>query len=92
MQQSPTMMVYRFMNMSKKLLLLVAGITGLSGCASTDGAARDREPDVSQIAKTIGCRQDEVAICIEVNCEPEEYYCTNRGDVQDMFKAGEFRH
>jgi hypothetical protein len=66
MQQSPTMMVYRFMNMSKKLLLLVAGITGLSCCASTDGAARDREP--------------------------EEYYCTNRADVKDMFEAGEFRH
>ena len=71
-------------------------IVGLAACASTKSTDRDRDrdrdPDISQIAELIGCRPDEVAVCIEVNCEPDQYACTNRGDVKDMFKAGEFRH
>ena len=80
------------MNASKKLLVSAVCIVGLAACASTKSTDRDRDPDISQIAELIGCRPDEVAVCIEVNCEPDQYACTNRGDVKDMFKAGEFRH
>jgi len=45
-----------------------------------------------EAARLLGCRSDEVAFCIGTNCELEDYQCANRGDVRELFKAGEFRH
>jgi len=84
------MAVYRLMNARKKLLMLAICTVGIGACANTQHA--EREQHVKDIAQTIGCAEDEVAFCVETNCEPEEYVCTNRGDVREMFKAGEFRH
>jgi hypothetical protein len=62
----------------------------LTACASTEGNDRTPTPTAAEVAKVIGCNSDEVALCIEVNCELEEWHCANRNDVRDLFKAGDF--
>ncbi|MEM7502609.1 MAG: hypothetical protein AAF417_11225 [Pseudomonadota bacterium] len=51
-------------------------------CASGgDGAGR---PTVAEIARDLGCRNDEVAVCIEVNCRPDQFTCVPRDRMRDM--------
>ncbi len=71
------------------LLLALAGI-GLAACAGTETAPREQDPDIEQIAREIGCTPEEVAVCIDVSCEPDEFYCADRTDVRKLFRAGEF--
>jgi hypothetical protein len=78
------------MNICRRTVFIAMATTGLAACAGTEPAAREKDPDVEQIAREIGCTSEEVAICIGVNCEPEDFYCTNRADVRKLFKAGEF--
>ena len=79
-------------------LLVVGCLLGMLGCASTDVdedgfvADRKRPPSAQEAARILGCNDDEVAICIQTNCEIEEYYCTPREDARKMFRAGDFRH
>ena len=64
----------------------------LVACAG-NGESRNLEKTYnSEIAQAIGCEPDEVAVCIEVNCELDEYKCSARENVREFFKAGEFRH
>jgi len=78
--------------------LLVVSLFSLIGCASTDTesdsytANRMKSPTAQEAARVLGCSHDEVAICIEVNCEIEEFQCAAREDVKRMFKAGEYRY
>ena len=79
--------------------LLVAGcLLGVLGCASTDVdedgfvADRKRPPSAEEAARVLGCTDDQAAVCIQTNCEIEEFYCANREDVRMMFRAGDFRH
>ena len=74
----------------KKLLVLAILVAFLTACASSEPYERTREPTASEVAKLIGCRSNEVALCIEVNCELEEWRCADSNDVRDMFKAGDF--
>jgi hypothetical protein len=80
------------MQQSKIILLLVAIAASFAGCVNTDHVASARPPDHAEIAKSLNCTSEQVALCVETNCEPEEFQCADRGDVRDMFKAGEFRH
>ena len=78
--------------------LIVGCLLGMLGCASTDVGEEDyvadRKRPVTPVeaSKLLGCNDDEVAICIQTNCEIEEYYCTPREDARKMFRAGDFRH
>jgi hypothetical protein len=69
------------------LTILVASVTA---CASSGPNEHPREPSAAEVAEVIGCNSDEVALCIETNCELEEWHCAPRNDVRDMFKAGDF--
>ena len=89
MQQSASITVYSRMN-ETKLLTLAILFAYLTACAGSEPTALAREPSASEIAKLIGCSPQEVAMCIEVNCELEEWYCADSNDVRDMFKAGDF--
>jgi hypothetical protein len=72
------------------LLIWVCAILG--ACAS-GGETRQLEViDPKEIAKAAGCAHDEVAVCIEIDCQPYEYRCAARSDVLKLFKAGEFRY
>lgn len=72
------------------LLALAILVASLTACAGSEPTALKREPSASEIAQIIGCAPNEVALCIEVNCELEEWRCADSNDVRDMFKAGDF--
>lgn len=66
---------------------LALSLPFVGACAAGgDGAGR---PTVAEIARDLGCRADEVAVCIEVNCRPDQFTCVPRGRVRDMM-APEF--
>jgi hypothetical protein len=88
-QQPSSITVYSRMN-ETKLLALAILFAYLTACAGSEPTALGREPSASEIAGLIGCSSQEVAMCIEVNCELEEWYCADSNDVRDMFKAGDF--
>jgi hypothetical protein len=75
-----------------KLLALAIIVASLTACAASgsEPTARTRDPSPSEIAQIIGCSPHEVALCIEVNCELEEWRCADSNDVRNMFKAGDF--
>lgn len=71
-------------------VLLTFIVACLTACASTGENHRTPTPTAAEAAKLIGCHSDEVALCIEINCELEEWHCVERDEVRDMFKAGDF--
>ena len=81
----------RRMTPARATAVLLAGSV-LMSCAGREPVEQAAPPDVEQIARELGCGGDEVAVCIDVNCEPEEFQCVPRNDVKRFFKAGEFRH
>jgi hypothetical protein len=89
MQQLSSITVYFGMNETKFLMLTIC-LIGLTACASSEPNEHVREPSAAEIAELIGCNSEEVALCIEINCELEEWHCAPRSEVRDMFKAGDF--
>ena len=89
MQQPSSITVYFGMHQINLLALAIL-VALLTACASSEPTTLRREPSASEVAKLIGCSSNEVALCIEVNCELEEWHCANSNDVRDMFKAGDF--
>lgn len=78
--------------------LLAVCLFSLFGCANTGTeedtyqADRVRPASAEQAARMLGCSHDEVAVCIQTNCELEEFYCANSEDARQMFRAGEYRY
>ena len=87
MQPVPGELVETTMNEHTKLLLTVC-VAGLVGCASSE----DPRPLAKNSDQSVRCGEDQVAVCIDVDCRPEEFVCSNREDVREMFKAGDHRH
>ena len=48
----------------------------------------NRDPSPAEIAKMLGCTQSEIAFCMDVNCEPEEYACVDRTSTLDALSPG----
>jgi hypothetical protein len=76
-----------------RFVLVSAACLALGACAASDPrtSARLTQTTPAEAARALGCNDDEVAVCMDSNCELEEYYCAPREDVRKMFKAGEFR-
>ena len=72
--------------------LLLTACVVLSACASSEQTKALTQVDAKEIAAAAGCSRDEVAVCIEIDCQPEEYRCAPRADVLSLFKARDFRH
>ena len=78
--------------------LLVVSLFSVLGCASNETeddsyfVNRTKIVSTDEAARILGCSHNEVAVCIQTNCEIEEYYCAPRDDVKKMFRAGEFRY
>ena len=64
-------------------MLFALAVTG--GCATGEPIERDRDPDIREIARALGCSSTQVAVCVEVNCDPEDYVCAERGEMRDLF-------
>jgi hypothetical protein len=77
--------------------MISAASLALGACAtsdprtSTSTSTQLTQTTPAEAARALGCIDDEVAVCMDSNCELEEYYCAPRDDVRKMFKAGEFR-
>lgn len=70
------------MNHATICTTLTLAVPLFAACATGgDGAGR---PTVAEIARDLGCRHDEVAVCIEVNCQPDQFTCAPRDRVRDM--------
>ena len=84
----------KFAKRSAQYLFFALGVLSLCGCSSTETQPREkhRYPTAQEAANVLGCTEDEVAMCIEINCELDEYRCADSDDVRKMFKAGEYRH
>ena len=78
--------------------LLAVCLFSVFGCANTGTeedthrADRVRPASAEQAARMLGCTHDEVAVCIQTNCELDDYYYTNSEDAKRMFRAGEYRY
>lgn len=70
-------------------LFLTALIFSLAACGATGPVEDRRKPRPEEIARSLGCARDEVAVCIEINCDAEDYQCAPRGSARDML-SGEF--
>ena len=69
--------------------MLAICLISLTACASSEPYEHEREPSASEAAKLLGCHSDEVAMCIEDTCEPEDWYCASRGEMRDILESGE---
>jgi len=80
-------------HLTRNALLLTAGLV-LSGCAAESPypSSQVTQTTPQEAARLLGCQNDEIAFCMETNCELEEYRCTKRSEVRDLLKAGDFRH
>lgn len=78
--------------------LLVVSLLSVLGCASNKTeddihfSNRTKIVSTEEAARLLGCGHEEVAVCIQTNCELEEYYCAPSDDVKRMLRAGEFRY
>lgn len=79
-------MVKHPMSAVRNTLLGSLCLAVLAACATGETVDRRYEPDVGEIRRMLGCGSDQVAVCIEVNCEPADYVCAARGDFRDMFE------
>ena len=61
------------------------------GCASGEPDYREREPDVRDIARAIGCGPKQVAVCVDAHCELDEYRCADEDDVRGLFESNRRR-
>ena len=69
-------------------------VLALGGCSATDTQSVDRKrhPTPTQAAAALACNDDEMAMCMDTNCELEDYRCVDREAARKLFKAGENRH
>ncbi len=79
-----------YMNILQSVLLQVVCVTTLIACAARQPVDRQADLDVAGIAKALGCTDDEVAVCVDVNCEPHEYRCANRADVKALLGVSDY--
>lgn len=71
------------------LLLSLAVLSACAGDAPVD--QRDEASD-GEIAQALGCTPDQVAVCTDVNCEPDEFSCMEREDAKRLLRAGDHWH
>jgi hypothetical protein len=83
----------RIVTRSQNLPVQLLCIAALAACASHDPVERQPDADIAAVAKALGCSDDEVAVCVDVNCEPREYRCANKADVKALLGVRDYaRH
>lgn len=80
---------------NKTLLSLLhsAILTALAGCAinspgelgaATGAVNTGPKIDIEEIRAVLRCARNEVAVCIETDCNAEDYACAKREDIRSM--------
>ena len=82
---SSTLVKTRMVGISKTVLLLTSFLV-LAGCATGEPADREARLDEESIARAVGCTSDQVAVCVAVNCELEDYVCAEKGELRSLFE------
>ena len=67
-------------------LLLLCCLVALGACASGERLEPQSQRDIEEISRTLGCAEDEIAFCIDVDCEPDEFRCVDKSSVRDLFR------
>lgn len=85
-----------FLNRLKKhkVIGIAAGCvvaTLLASCAVDKSQPLKRDPGPQKMAEELGCTEQEVALCVEVDCRPEDYSCVNREDARRILGVPEYR-
>lgn len=71
--------------------MLAIGVGFLAGCAGDTSKPLQRDPGAREMARVLGCAENEVAICVDTNCTPEDYRCVHREDARQMLGVPEYR-
>lgn len=79
--------MYKMQNISALLLC----VSALFACASSEPPDRQSAPGIEEIKRALGCSLDEIAVCVDVNCEPDDYVCADKASVQDLLRPAEYR-
>lgn len=61
----------------------------VAGCA-VEGGRKLEKVGRHEVAEFAGCGPDEVAMCVDTNCEPEEFKCVERGNAAQVLGVPEF--
>ncbi|MEM7432969.1 MAG: hypothetical protein AAF351_13700 [Pseudomonadota bacterium] len=72
-----------------RMLAAAVGLVFLAGCANEGGRTLDKVGR-HEVAEYAGCSNDQVAMCIDTNCEPDEFQCVDRGDAHSILGVPEF--
>jgi hypothetical protein len=67
-----------------ELLPLLLSLAALTACATGEPVNREREPTIDEIRQMLGCADDEIAVCIAIDCDPDDYHCAEKESVEDM--------
>lgn len=78
------------MNEKQNLLLLLIWLTALSACAGREAVDRQPAPNIGKTTHTVDCPSGQVAVCVDVNCEPEEYQCADKENVKRLLGVRDF--
>lgn len=68
----------------QKPLLLLFCLAALSACASRESVDNRPTADIGKTTHTVDCPLGQVAVCVDVNCEPQEYQCTEKRNVKRL--------
>ena len=77
------------MSAMQRSLLQLLCISALTACATGEPVDRRPEPDGAEIARTLGCAPDEIAVCVDVDCAPADYHCADKKRALGMLGRGE---
>ena len=67
------------------LLSACLGLALVGGCATSETVNREPKPDLRQIAQALGCTKNQVAVCIDVDCDAEDYVCADKTEMRELF-------
>lgn len=67
-----------------ELLPLLLSLAALTACATGEPVNREREPTIDEIRQMLACADDEIAVCIAIDCDPDDYHCAEKESVEDM--------
>lgn len=68
------------------ILLQSSSLIMLAACATggPDDGMQDTQADAMSVE--LGCGPNQIAVCVDNICEPEDYVCAERDGLRDMFR------
>ncbi len=82
------------MNAIRHILAPLSCLILLTACASepvnkpVEATHAGSGAENAALRKMVGCGSEEVLVCVEASCKPENYTCTAKSDIRRMFGNG----